>query len=215
MNFHPEVLTAGQRKVLRQLGPLTVQRQFYLVGGTALALRFGHRHSVDLDWFTGERIADPIRLAQDIRDEGVSFVTGQIERGTLHGSVLSVRVSFLEYRYPLLQPLTSWPEFGCLLASLDDLACMKLSAAAQPGSKKDFVDIYALGLRHKPLQDMLRLYQKKYSVHDIVHVLYGLTYFDEADRERMPRRLWDADWRIIKKTIQGWVREIAGQCSEG
>ena len=215
MNFHPEVLTAVQRKVLRQLGPMTVQRQFYLVGGTALALRFGHRHSVDLDWFTGERIADPIRLAQDIRDEGVSFVTGHIERGTLHGSVLSVRVSFLEYRYPLLQPLTSWPEFGCLLASLDDLACMKLSAAAQRGSKKDFVDIYALGLRHKPLQDMLRLYQKKYSVHDIVHVLYGLTYFDEADRERMPRRLWDADWRIIKKTIQGWVREIAGQCSEG
>lgn len=209
MIFHPEVLTAVQRKVLQQLGPITVQRQFYLVGGTVLALRFGHRHSVDLNWFTGERIADPIRLAQDIRDEGVSLLTGQVERGTLHGSVYSVRVSFLEYRYPLLQSLASWPECGCLLASLDDLACMKLSAAAQRGSKKDFMDIYALGLRHKPLQDMLRLYQKKYSIQDIGHVLYGLTYFDEADRERMPRKLWDADWRVIKKAIQGWVREVA------
>ncbi|HEY3116114.1 MAG TPA: nucleotidyl transferase AbiEii/AbiGii toxin family protein, partial [Chloroflexota bacterium] len=137
-----------------------------LVGGTALALYFGHRHSVDLDWFTGERIADPIRLAQDIRDEGVSLVTGQIELGTLYSSVSGVRVSFLEYRYPLLEPLTSWPEFGCLLASLDDLACMKLSAVAQRGSKKDFVDIYALGLNHRPVQDMLRLYQQKYSIAD-------------------------------------------------
>lgn len=209
MSFHSEVLTAVQRRVLQQLGPMMPQRKFYLVGGTALALYFGHRRSVDLDWFTGDRIADPIRLAQTLRDDGVVFVTGQIERGTLHGSVSGVRVSCLEYRYPLLQPLVPWPECGCLVASLDDLACMKLSAVAQRGSKKDFVDIYALGLKHKPLRDMLHLYQQKYSIADLGHVLYGLAYFDDADRERMPRMLWDTDWRAIKKTIQGWVRDVA------
>lgn len=186
------------------------QWQFYLGGGTALAIYLGHRHSVDLDWFTGDRIIDPLRLAQDMRDEGISFVTGQIERGTLHGSVSSVRVSFLEYRYPLLRPLISWPEFECLIASLEDLVCMKLSALAQRGSKKDFVDIYALGLRYQSLQDMLRLYQQKYSVKDTAHVLYSLAYFHDADKERMPRMLWETGWRTIKKTIQGWVREVAG-----
>ncbi len=89
----------------------------------------------------------------------------------------------------------------------DYIACMKLSAIAQRGSRKVFVDVYALGLEHIPLRQMLQLYQEKFAVRDIVHVLYGLAYFDDADKERMPRMLWDIDWKTIKKTIQGWVRE--------
>lgn len=208
LSFHPEVLGAVQKRVLRQLGPLMTQWQFYLGGGTALALHFGHRHSIDLDWFTGERISDPLGLAQKIRDKGVPLVSGQVEQGTLHATVSGVRVSFLEYRYPLLKAATLWPKFGCLIASLEDLACMKLSASAQRGSKKDFVDIYALGLKHCSLPDILRLYQQKYSIQDLGHVLYSLVYFDDADRERMPQMLWDTDWRAIKKAIQGWVRKM-------
>jgi hypothetical protein len=132
MSFHLEVLSTVQKKVLRQLGPIMTQRGFHLVGGTALAIYFGRRHSVDLDWFTGEHIAEPLRFAQELRGASVSFVTAQIGRGTLHGSVSGVRVSFLEYRYPLLKVSVAWQEFGCLLASLDDLACMKLSAQTWP-----------------------------------------------------------------------------------
>jgi hypothetical protein len=54
---------------------------------------------------------------------------------------------------------------------------------------------------------MLRLYRRKYAVQDIGHVLYGLTFFDDAERARMPRMLWAIDWKTIKKTIQAWVRE--------
>jgi len=39
---------------------------------------------------------------------------------------------------------------------------------------------------------------------------YGLSFFDDADKERMPKIYWDVDWRTAKKTIQGWVREIVG-----
>ncbi len=59
------------------------------------------------------------------------------------------------------------------------------------------------------LQEMLRLYQQKYSVKDIPHVLYGLTYFHDADKERVRRMLWDTDWRTVKRTIHRWVREVA------
>jgi len=210
MSFQPKVLSTFQKTVLRKLGPTMMQWRFHLGGGTTLAIYIGHRHSVDLDWFTEKGIADPMRLAQDIRDKGIPLVTGQVERSTLHGAISGVRVSFLEYRYPLLKPLVSWPQFSCQMASLEDLACMKLSALAQRGSKKDFVDIYALGLRHISLKEMVRLYQQKYSIKDIGHVLYGLTYFDDADQERMPRVFWDLNWRTIKRTIQGWVREVAG-----
>jgi hypothetical protein len=34
--------------------------------------------------------------------------------------------------------------------------------------------------------------------------------FDDADRERLPHMLWDVGWREVKRTIQGWVRELAG-----
>jgi len=208
MKFNPKVLSAVQKTVLRKLGPIMSQWQFYLGGGTALAIYFGHRHSIDLDWFNGEGIGDPLRLAQNIRDGGIPFVTGQIERGTLHGTISGIRVSFLEYRYTLLKPLVSWPQFSCQIASMEDLACMKLSAIAQRGSKKDFVDIYALGLKHVSLKEMIHLYQQKYSIKDIAHVLYGLAYFDDADKERMPKMFLETYWRTIKKTIQGWVREV-------
>lgn len=187
-----------------------MRQHYYLGGGATIAIYLGHRHSVDLDWFTEEGITDPMRLAQNIRDKGIPFVTGQIERGTLHGTISGVRIRFLEYKYPLLKPLIIWQKAACQLATLEDLACMKLSALTQRGSKKDFVDIYALGLRYFSLRDMLRLYQKKFSVEDMGHVLYGLSYFDDADKERLPKMFWDTDWRAIKKTIQGWVKEVAG-----
>jgi hypothetical protein len=210
IRFHPEVLNPLQKKILQQLGPILMRQHYYLGGGTTIAIYLGHRHSVDLDWFTEEGITDPMRLAQNIRDKGIPFVTGQIERGTLHGTISGVRISFLEYKYPLLKPLIIWQKAACQLATLEDLACMKLSALTQRGSKKDFVDIYALGLRYFSLRDMLRLYQKKFSVEDMGHVLYGLSYFDDADKERLPKMFWDTNWRTIKKTIQGWVKEVAG-----
>jgi hypothetical protein len=183
-------------------------QQFYLGGGTALAIHLGHRRSVDFDWFTRERIADPLRLGQDLNDQSIAFVTRSVDRGTLHGTVSGVQVSFLEYRYALLQPLMAWPMFGCTLASPEDLACMKLSALAQRGAKKDFVDIYALGTQYCSLSDMLGWYQQKYAVTDFIHVLYSLTYFDDADRERMPRMFWESRWRTIKRTIAQWVRNL-------
>jgi predicted nucleotidyltransferase component of viral defense system len=215
VNFHPQILQAAQKKALLKLGPVMTAQRFYLGGGTALALQLGHRRSVDLDWFTQERIADPLRLAQDLNDQGVSFVTRHVERGTLHGSVSGVRVSLLEYRYPLLQPPILWPTFGCKLASLEDLACMKLSALSQRGAKKDFVDIYALGTKHCSLSELLGWYQQKYAVKDLTHVLYSLAYFDDADRERLPRMFWASDWRTIKKTISQWVRSLGTSSTEG
>jgi hypothetical protein len=79
---------------------------------------------------------------------------------------------------------------------------------AQRGLRKDFLDVYALGLKHKSLQEMLRLYQRKYNVKDVAPVLYGLTYFDDAEKERMPRMLWKMDWQIVKQTIQEWVKKF-------
>lgn len=206
MTVHPEILSRRQYQVLTRLGPVLTPRGFYLGGGTALALHLGHRRSVDLDWFTSERLGDPLRLGQELRDEGISFVIGQTAAGTLYGTAAGVRISLLEYRYPLLKPAARWRPGRCRLAARADLAAMKLAAVAQRGAKKDFIDLYALGCAGVSLRQAARWYQRKYAVADVAHLFYSLAYFDEADRQRMPRMLEDADWRTVKQTLRDWLR---------
>jgi hypothetical protein len=209
MNLTTEGLTSAQMLVINQAGGWLSGQGFYLAGGTALAIYFGHRRSVDLDWFTPQPIADPMALAQRLRDSGLIFKTGQTAPGTLYGEIGGVRVSFLEFRYPLLQPLTIWVEPNCRLASLDDLGCMKLSAIAQRGSRKDFYDVHALLSRHRPLAELLTLYQQKFQVSDISPVLYGLAYFDDADSEPVPTMLVKTSWKQVKKDVLQWVKEFS------
>jgi predicted nucleotidyltransferase component of viral defense system len=102
-----------------------------------------------------------------------------------------------------------WTDEGCSLASLDDIAAMKLAAVAQRGSRKDIIDVYALALRHKPIDQLLSLYQKRYKIQDVTHVLYALNYFDDADKERTPTMLWDVNWRAVKAAMKEWIQETA------
>lgn len=207
MQFHTAGLTPIQLEVLQKTGGFVSKWNYYLAGGTAISIYFGHRSSFDLDWFTSSSLSDPLQFAQLLRSEGINFVTDSIERGTLYGNIENVRLSFLEYHYDLLQPLTFWKESSCYLASLDDLACMKLAAVAQRGSRKDFIDVFSLVQQYKPLPELLLLYQNKYQTENIAPVLMGLVYFDDADQEPDPP-LWSIGWQEIKREISGWVEQI-------
>jgi hypothetical protein len=209
MTYFTDGLDPKQLEVLNQMGQQMTALGFYLAGGTALTIYLKHRRSVDLDWFTDHSLGDAMVFAQQLRDDGLPFKTQQTAPGTLHGEIQGMRISFLEFRYPLLNPLNRWGEFGFQLVSLDDLACMKLSAIAQRGSRKDFLDIYALCTAHRPLPELLPLYQKKFNVEDINPVLYGLAYFDDADEQRKPVMLWDVSWPQVKAAIRLWVRGIS------
>lgn len=205
MRWSPRVLGSAQQRALLALGRPLARRGFYLGGGTAVALHLGHRRSYDLDWFTGGNMGDAATLLADLRRDGVRPSATHVGPGTLHGSLYGTRVSLLEYRYPALKAPLDAPGLRCRVASLEDLACMKLSAVAQRGSRKDFVDVYAIALERIPLADMLSLYMRRYRVADFTHVLYGLAYFDDADRERMPVMLWDVSWSQVKRAIREWV----------
>lgn len=210
MSFEPRALTPELRRALRELAPALKDGKFYLGGGTAVAIRLGHRVSMDLDWFSPDGPADPLGFARELRDDhGLEFEIESVEPGTLHGTIAGVRVSFLEYRYPTLRPLVTWEEFGIRLASLDDLATMKLAAVAQRGDRKDFVDVYALAREHRPLGELISLYRERYEVRDSGHLLYALAYFDDAERAPMPRMLWKVDWVEVRESLERRVREVA------
>jgi predicted nucleotidyltransferase component of viral defense system len=207
MQFYTSGLTPTQLGVLKKSGRMIALANFYLAGGTALSIYFNHRRSVDLDWFTSSPLPDPLQFAQFLRNEGLPIITDSTERGTLYGTVKKVRFSFIEYLYNLLQPPIFWEEGNCNLASLDDLACMKLAAVAQRGSRKDFIDVFVLIERYKSLADLLSLYQTKYQTENIVPVLTGLAYFDDAEGEPDPP-MWSVKWQMVKQQMTNWIRQI-------
>lgn len=207
--LHLDTLSPATLAALASLGPRAAEKGFYLAGGTGLALQLGHRRSVDLDWFT-QAAFDPLVLARELQESGLALAVRGTSRGTLHAALGEVRASFLSYRYPLLEPAVAAPELGCEIASLSDLAAMKLAAIAQRGLKRDFYDVVALGSSGLDLGSMLALYQKKYSVRDVGHVLAGLAYFDDAERDRDPVLQAREDWASVQRKIRGWVREFAG-----
>jgi len=206
-HFRVEILEKPQLEVLKVLAPALAPHGFYLVGGTAVALRLGHRRSVDLDWFSPDPIPDPLVLAADLQAAGVPIEVVALAPNTLHAALAGVKVSLLTYRYPRLFPLVVWPEIGCSLASLEDLACMKLAAVAQRGSRKDFLDIAALGRAGFTLAAMLEWFKQKYGLRDVGHILVGLCFFDDADSEPMPICLDGVDWGSTQATIRGWVKD--------
>lgn len=204
--FHPEILPAAQREALAAVGQLATRYRFHLAGGTAVALQLGHRQSVDLDWFTPVELAEPLGLAERLRSELPGLETTSIAPGTLHARLFGVRCSFLSYRYALLRPTLAWPDFACELASLEDLACMKLAAVAQRGARKDFLDVFAIGRERLSLGVMLNLYREKYGIRDVGHVLASLCYFDDAEREPFPVTQAPIEWGEVKAALRAWVK---------
>ena len=69
--IHPEILTPLQMEVLRRVAPAATAENFYLGGGTAIALHLGHRRSVDFDWFSPAPF-QPLALAGTLRTHALT-----------------------------------------------------------------------------------------------------------------------------------------------
>lgn len=209
--LHLEVLPPAQAEALRLLAGPASGEGFYLAGGTAVALRLGHRRSLDFDWFRDRGIEDPVGLGSALRSRGAPVETIRTSTDTLHAKVGGVAVAFFGYRYPLLRPLATPKELGCAIASLEDLSAMKLSAIAQRGMRRDFVDLVAIGLSGIELPPMIALYREKFGLRDAGHLLAALTYFDDAERDPAPLLDSRLAWTEVKARLREWVKAFAAR----
>lgn len=174
-----------------------------LVGGTALALQYGHRMSVDLDLF-GPIQLDSFEVCRVLNQIGKLTVikeTSNIKIYTLDG----IKVDFVNYTYPWIDG--SIEEEGIRLASDKDIAAMKINAIEGRGSKKDFIDIYYL-LKHYTLQEIIDFYCCKYPENSVFRAILSLSYFDDADSQMMPKMFMDSDWGCIKKYLSDVVKNF-------
>jgi Nucleotidyl transferase AbiEii toxin, Type IV TA system len=200
--WHRETITAATEETLLLLRDASMLSRCYLAGGTALALHFGHRTSRDLDFFTEELFNEQVLLQRLQKLPAVSAVTTGPH--TLHAEINRTKVSFLGYTYPLLGPLSHF--LDAAIADPKDIACMKISAIASRGAKRDFVDLYVVAERFG-LPALLELFRQKFAVahYNTVHVLKSLAYFADAEKDPMPHMLISLTWDEV---TQFFMREV-------
>jgi predicted nucleotidyltransferase component of viral defense system len=187
MKLYQEILPPATANALKKISKLDFMDQFYLAGGTSLAMQLGHRLSEDLDFFSQNNF-DQDRIIREISKLG-KFELFQNAKQAIDGSLDGVKISFLAYPYPLLTPIVQSSELK--IAHFADIACMKLDAVSSRGTKRDFIDIYFLAQKKLKLVKMFELFQKKFKnvKHNLVHIKKSLTYFADAENEPMPRML--------------------------
>lgn len=206
MQIYTNALPGETASVLKELGRAEPLRQFYLSGGTALALQLGHRESEDLDFFS-QTDFEPAGLQQKLSTR-LALEDVVLAEGTLNAFAAgSVKLQFLHYPYNLLERPLEWNSIA--LSSVDDIACTKLLTVSSRGSKKDFIDLHTV-LETTTLEDLLQKLDAKYRDinYNIPHILKSLTYFEDADDQPMPRMHTDISWRTVKQTIEQKVKAL-------
>lgn len=188
--------------LLEQLGSHRALAQFALGGGTSLALRFAHRLSVDLDYFTTTEF-QPQELFEALDLNGATILS--LSKNTLSLDAGGVKIDLLRHAYPEVAPIDRIDVQP--LVSLPDLTAMKLNAIANRGSKKDFYDVVEL-LKYYPLTTMLGYFSKKYANTDPFAVVRSLVWFEEAEQEPDPIPLLGQTWEWVMQTVTNAVRDL-------
>ncbi len=177
--MHYDILDEKRRAILPAFA--IFKKDFYLAGGTALALQIGHRDSIDFDFFT----QDTLHTAE-LFDRIQAHVPGKIVKTQDADNTLgvliddSIRASFMTYPYQLSEALIEDEYFK--FASIMDIACMKLSAITSRATEKDYVDLYFI-LKQMPLSDLLRFARAKFPELDQTLILKSLVYFNDITNE--------------------------------
>ncbi len=184
------------------------KNNFYLAGGTALALQIGHRDSIDFDFFTKNDI-DTNALFEQISNvfEGFNIQKVQEENNTLSIVVDDeVFISFMSYKYPLIDEFVE--DDSLKLASLKDIAAMKLSAIVSRATRKDYIDLYFL-LKEFSLEQLLNFAGEKFNnTVDKNLILKSLVYFDDVEEEKIKMiKEKDLNFDSIKSSLREAVDE--------
>ena len=200
-NALPPATLAALKKLM--LTPALQDR--ILVGGTGLALYLGHRISIDIDLFSPEPFNTDSIIA-GLKESGEMEYLNNSPI-SLHFLFDQVKTDIVKYPYSWIRPISY--EAGIRLASIEDIAAMKLAAVTNRGSKKDFYDIYFL-LKNYTLTQLLAFFQEKFPEWNVFMVIQSLGFFEDAESTETPRVLQgNVSWNTVKKTISETLKKHA------
>lgn len=204
--LYTQTVEPGTLSVLNKLMELPSLRQFSLVGGTAMSLRYGHRSSVDLDLFS-DKSFDHSHIEAELRSEfgdGFVFEQGHRQLG-LFCYIEEVKVDIVHFPHSTIGDIVV--ESGIRMYGDSDIAAMKIQAILGRGRKKDFWDLHEL-LKHYSLQQMMDWHKQKYPGQmRAISVPNAITYYTDADESDPPVSFKGQTWPQIKKEISKVVSD--------
>ena len=186
---HWEALSGPQSSIWPQLAP-ALRLGLVLYGGTAVALRLGHRTSIDFDFFTEDPI-EPDELGRELAFIRQSQVIQQ-QKNTL--TVLapsqggSVKISFFgDIGFGRVGSPDITRDEVIKVASLEDLLATKLKVLLQRVESKDYRDIAAILRQGVNLETGLGAATSMYSPNfQPSEAMKALTYFEGGDLGSLP-----------------------------
>ncbi len=210
---HWESTPPETRQLLEKIGAFSFARRFYLGGGTALALRLGHRISQDFDFFSDKDSVDDGTRAEILSGLRQAFPDLEVATDTIGDLTLSIfsrDVGFYSYRYQMLE--SGDDLFGVQVAGLLDIAAMKLDAIAGRGARRDFYDLYFLAQRFS-LEEMFERAQAKYSYRRFrdfpMIVMPYLNDFRNAEAQRPIETLPPVKWEEVRAFFLAEAQRLA------
>jgi len=181
-------------------------RMFSLVGGTALALRYGHRSSIDLDLFFHEKFDHTSIENELIQEFGSEFdyESGHKNFG-IFCHIQKVKVDFVYFPHrPIVEIME---EDNIRFYSSKDIGAMKIQAIFGRAQKKDFWDLYEL-LQHYSLKQLIDWHKQKYPSQMLaISIPNAITYFTDADESDPPVSFKGQTWEAVKKGINRAVSD--------
>lgn len=156
--MYPEALPDKGKRLLVYLKQF---KDFYLAGGTAVALQIGHRISVDFDLFSKKEIAKSLlaRVEKVLTNIRVTVSVNNSDDLTLFAE--DTKITFLYYPFPTIRPCVKYE--GITVLSLKELAVTKAYTIGRRGSFKDYVDLYyLLTEKHTSIKEILSIAERKY-----------------------------------------------------
>ena len=194
--------------LLKNLMQITALNSFYLVGGTCLALRYGHRKSVDLDLFSISDF-DIAEKLEAINNAGFTFDARRLNLASKMGAfgfIEGIKIDLIKSHY--FKQIDSFQIIeGIRMFGDRDIIAMKIFAILQRAQKKDFWDLAEL-LKHYSLHDCIEAYTLKYPSNQmLISIPHAITYFDDAEESEDPISLKGQTWEGVKKIIQRHVNE--------
>lgn len=183
-----DILPASQRKLWHELTGLE-RLGFVLYGGTALALRLGHRQSEDFDFFSNQPF-QPDELERQIPwltdgerlQSSPNTLVSRVDRAG------PVKVSFFGgLNLRRVQDPEASEGTDLVVASLLDLAATKVKAVQDRAEAKDYLDLGRLLQEGLDLSQSLGAARAVYGLHfNPIVSLKALTYFSDGDLRALP-----------------------------
>jgi predicted nucleotidyltransferase component of viral defense system len=156
-----EAINSKRQKIFQKLKNFP---QFYLAGGTALALQIGHRMSDDFDLFTEKDIpADLLEKVEKIfKDSKINIITNHSEQLSL--IVDQTKVDFVKYPFSLILDLTEYEKVKII--KILETAAMKAYTIGRRATYKDYIDLYfILSEKHSSLPEIIKISKEKFKEH--------------------------------------------------